>query len=138
MADFVSYSNRFDQTVVNVMQNKYVSGFITLFCILYISLARPALPDYIHSLFDNKLFRFLVLVMTAYIATMNLRVALIVTIAFIVTLNLLNEQKIAEGFISGISRNTIERFDNEDDKEIKSLETDTTDDSNQTENQGSS
>lgn len=123
-----NYSQRFDQVVVNTMSNKYVSGFITLFCVLYISLARPNLPAFIQSLFEYKVFKFLMLVLTAYLTTMNLTVALIVAIAFVVTLNLLNEQKMAESFISDVTKNTIERFNSDqavdDDKEIASLTTD--------------
>ncbi len=124
MAD---YSQRFDQAVVNIMSNKYVSGFVTLFCVLYISMARPNLPPFIQELFEYRLFKFLVLILTAYIATMNLTVALVIVIAFMVTLSLLNEQKMAESFITNVTKNTIERFNNADDKEIESLASDSTD-----------
>src|SRR3989338_4931639 len=109
MSDLATYSNQFDRNVSNVMNNPYVSGFLTLFGILYISMAPPALPVFMQELFEYVWFRFFVLVLTAYIATKNLKVALIVAIAFVVTLNLLNEQKIAEGFRNGI-RSRLEKF----------------------------
>ena len=126
MSDLATYSNQFDRNVSNVMNNPYVSGFLTLFGILYISMARPALPVFMQELFEYVWFRFFVLVLTAYIATKNLKVALIVAIAFVVTLNLLNEQKIAEGFRNGI-RSRLEKFQDkevDDDKEIESLSSD--------------
>lgn len=121
-SDLSNYSNQFDRKVTEVMTNKYLTGFLTLFGILYISLARPQLPSYINDLFNYPIFKFLLLVLTAYIATKNLKVALIISLVFVVTLNLLNEQKIAEGFISG----TIEKYQNNDAKEIESLATDST------------
>ena len=82
------------------MQNPYVSATLVLFLILYSSLARPDLPDFIMNLFNNAIFRMLILFLIAYIAANNVQVAILVAIGFTVTMMLLSERKMAENFVA--------------------------------------
>lgn len=84
----------------NLMQNPYFSAALTLFLVLYGALARPDLPDYVMNLFENPFFRVLVLVLIAFTATKNLQVALISAVVFTLTMNLVSERKMAEGFMA--------------------------------------
>lgn len=85
-----------------ILKNEYLSTGLSLLLILYAGLARPQLPELIGSLFENQFFKVLVLTLVVYISTQNLQLALIIAVAFMVTITLLSEQKVAEGFISGI------------------------------------
>tara|TARA_R100001163_G_C5068360_1_gene208491 strand:+ start:7248 stop:7523 length:276 start_codon:yes stop_codon:yes gene_type:complete len=87
-------------TVTQYLQNPYVSATLTIFLVLYGALARPDLPDFVMDLFDNALFRMLVLFLIAYTASTNLQVAMLVAVGFTLTMNLLSERKMAEGFMA--------------------------------------
>lgn len=82
------------------LQNPYVAAPLTLFLVLYGGMAKPDLPDPILNLFDNAFFRVLVLFLIAFTATKNAQVALMVAVAFTVTMNLLSEKKMVEGFMA--------------------------------------
>ena len=84
----------------DIMQNPYVSATLVLFLILYSSLARPDLPDFIMNLFNNAIFRMLILFLIAYLAAKNVQVAILVAIGFTVTMMLLSERKMAENFVA--------------------------------------
>jgi len=86
--------------VTQYLQNPYVSATLTLFLVLYGALARPDLPDFVMDLFDNALFRMLVLYLIAYTASNNPQVAILVAVGFTLTMNLLSERKMAEGFMA--------------------------------------
>ena len=51
--------------VTNFLQNPYVSAGLTLFLVLYGGMAKPDLPDFVMDLFDNAIFRVLVLFLIA-------------------------------------------------------------------------
>lgn len=93
-----SLNNLFDQA----LKNQYITGILTLGLILYASMARPGLPEGLVTLFDHGGFRFMFCALIVYVASKNIRVALIVALAFVVTMSVLNEQKIAEGFTDGL------------------------------------
>jgi hypothetical protein len=86
--------------VTQYLQNPYVSATLTLFLVLYGGLARPDLPDFVMDLFDNAIFRMLVLFLIAYTASNNPQIAIMVAVAFTLTMNLLSEKKMAEGFMA--------------------------------------
>lgn len=86
--------------VTQYLRNPYVSATLTLFLVLYGALARPDLPDFVMDLFDNALFRMLVLFLIAYTASNNPQVAILVAVGFTLTMNLLSERKMAEGFMA--------------------------------------
>jgi hypothetical protein len=87
------------QKSAGLFNNMYVNAALTLFLILYASLVRPQLPDFLMRLFDNPVFRLLFLAGIAFMATRNIQAALLVAVAFTVTMSLLQEQKIVEGFL---------------------------------------
>ena len=86
--------------LTDAMQNPYFSATMTLFLVLYGGLAKPDLPDFVVNLFDNALFRILVLFLIAFTASKNAQVAILVAVAFSLTMNFLSERKMAEGFMA--------------------------------------
>lgn len=81
---------------------------------MYASMARPQLPEFISVLFDNPVFRVLVLSLVVFMSGKNLQLSVLIAVAFTVTMNLLGEQRIAEGFVDGIRENMLtENFDDD-------------------------
>jgi len=87
-------------TFTEYLRDPYVSAVLTLFLVLYGGLAKPNLPDFITDLFENPLFRMLVLFLIAYTSSQNIQVALLVAVGFTLTMQLVSERKIAEGFMA--------------------------------------
>jgi hypothetical protein len=78
--------------------NENVKTIMSLFLVLYASLARPDLPNFIRKLFENPIFRILVLSLIVYRGNKDPQLSLMVAIAFTVTLNLMAEKEVQEGF----------------------------------------
>lgn len=90
------------QPLNNFLRNEYVTAVVALFVVLYASNVAPRLPDVVMDLFNNPIFRVFVLFLVAYIANKNPAIALLVAIAFVVTLNVINRQEAEEGFLDVI------------------------------------
>lgn len=86
----------------NFLRNEYVTGVVALFVVLYASNVAPRLPNVVIDLFNNPIFRVFVLFLVAYVANKNPAVALLVSVAFVVTLNVINRQEAEEGFLDVI------------------------------------
>lgn len=111
------------------LSNNYVKTGLALFLVLYSSLARPQLPQFVMDLFDNSIFRLVVLTLVVFMGNGNIQIALLTAVAFTITMSMLNEQKIAEGFVDGIKEGMItENFDNDTDSEVSDSELDDIDD----------
>lgn len=79
-------------------KNKMVSSVVSLFLVLYAGMARPKLPSFIKDAFENPMFRVAILSLVVYRGNKNPTQALMIAIAFTVTMNTLNEQKAKESF----------------------------------------
>ena len=105
---------KFNLNLRSLASNKYLTSGLSLFLAMYASMARPQLPPFIAALFDNAVFRMLILSLVVFMSGQNVQLSVMVAVAFTVTMNLLNEQKIAEGFVDGIRENMInEGFDDD-------------------------
>ena len=76
---------------LSVLDNKFISVFLTTILIVYASLAAPHLPPYISKLFNNNLFKAVVFFLIAFVVQRDAGVALIVTIVAIALAILLNK-----------------------------------------------
>lgn len=76
----------------------YASPAASLFLLLYASLARPQLPELLANMFNNALFRLIILALVVFMSGHNFQLSLMIAIAFTLSMNLLSEQKVAEGF----------------------------------------
>lgn len=90
-----------------LLANPYVTASASLFLVLYASMARPQLPNFVISLFDNAVFRIAVLSLVVFMSGQNIQLSILIAVAFTVSMNLLNEQKIAEGFVDGLRENMV-------------------------------
>jgi len=92
-----------NQTGVNaaldlLYKDPYVSAALSLFLLMYAGMAAPQLPDVVLDLFDNEMFRLAVLFLIAYTGNKNPTVSLLSAIAFVMTMNVLNQRKAQEAF----------------------------------------
>ena len=85
-----------------ILNNKYFVGFVTVGTVLYASLARPSLPQWVANLFEHRITKMIFYALIVFLLTQNLQVALVVAIAFYILMSMLREQRIAEGFIEGL------------------------------------
>lgn len=77
-------------TIKRTFENKYVYGATILIAILYAGMAAPKLPASVAKLFDQNLFKLVVLFIIAYVSTSDVTVALILAIGFIISIQTLN------------------------------------------------
>jgi len=92
--------------VTNFLENKNVTAAVSLLLALYAGLAAPALPNVVITFFDTFLGKVLFIFLIAFVASKNVQVAIMLSVAFIVTLNVANK-RYAESFMN------IEQFNNE-------------------------
>ncbi len=86
----------FDNTVrdyLNFLDNEYISAGLSLFLVLYAGLAAPKLPEYIASVFDNMFVKLVMFFLIVYISRRNATVAVIASIAVLVSIMTLNRIK---------------------------------------------
>ena len=72
---------------MEVFNNKYVSTTITIGLGLYAALLGPNLPNFVKDLFKNTLFRILILFLVIVRGNKDPKMAIMIAIAFILTLD---------------------------------------------------
>lgn len=77
-------------TLLEVLNNQYVSAVLLIFFIFYASMAAPALPSGVARLFDFTLFKVFILALILFINNFNPTVAIIVAIGFFISLQTLS------------------------------------------------
>ena len=84
-------------TVVNqnlgwVHENKYVLPVLSLFLGMYAALARPKLPNFIGRLFENPVFRLIVISYIIYRGNKDPQLSLMIAAAFLITMHMINKK----------------------------------------------
>ena len=87
-----------DTTLSTVFNDKIASTVITLFLVLYGGMAAPKLPSFVVKLFENPIFKIAVLALIVYNGNRDTTFAIMIAVAFTVTLNTISKQKFMEGF----------------------------------------
>lgn len=78
------------------LSNPYVSTSIKVLIALYAAFAAPSLPKGLASLFDNSFVRILIAVLIVYIATKDSSMAILLALAFILSLQTANKYKLID------------------------------------------
>lgn len=78
--------------------NNLLSKFIYVAIFIYIYSIQNSIPPYIKNLFNNPIFRILILALITYISVNNITLALIIAFAYIYTFNLLQKNETTETF----------------------------------------
>ena len=97
-----------DSTLSSIFSDNIASTVITLFLVLYGGLAAPKLPGFVVKLFDNAIFRILVLSLIVYKGNRDPKFAIMIAVAFTVTMNTIAKQQFMEGFADGTETPTPE------------------------------
>jgi hypothetical protein len=99
--------NRVVNEALSILDNQIVSSVLGLFLVLYAGLAAPKLPRSIARLFDNPVFRVIVLFLVAFMATKNKSVALIAAVGLVVSFQTLNRHKMNDQLINAIEEESV-------------------------------
>lgn len=84
------------QQLSTLLNNPYVGSLILIFFIFYAGLAAPQLPPVVAKLFDYTLFKVAVLALILFVNNVNPTIALVVAVAFFVTLQTLSRYNLFE------------------------------------------
>ena len=105
--------NRVVNEALSILDNQIVSSVLGLFLVLYAGLAAPKLPRSIARLFDNPVFRVIVLFLVAFMASKNKSVALIAAVGLVVSFQTLNRHKMNDQLITAIEEEAPEEHHEE-------------------------
>ncbi len=92
---------------MEVFNNKYVSTAITIALGLYAALLGPNLPNFMKDLFKNTLFRILILFLVVVRGNKDPKMAIMIAVAFILTLDYIYVRDSKEAFenvVEGMGR----------------------------------
>ena len=113
MENIVSGLNTFDHSMSNLRQttisnvetnlNKLLKhpvlyGLIAVLLVVYGPRLQPKLPPMVRNLFNNNIFRFMVILLIAYLSSKSLELSLIVAIAFCLIISYTTSQEVQEQF----------------------------------------
>lgn len=92
------YSEQFN-SVVNrnlgwVHTNKNVLPVLSLFLVVYVALARPKLPNFMVKLFENPVFRLVMISYIIYRGNQDPQLSLMIAAGFLITMHMINKQKV--------------------------------------------
>ena len=87
-----------DEVYSGFFQSKLSTAVTTLFLVLYAGMAKPKLPNPIKKLFENDIFRIIILSLIVYKGNKNTRLSLFIAIAFVISMNKINDNEINESF----------------------------------------
>lgn len=104
------------------LQNEYVLGALTLFLLIYGSLAQQTLPDFMYKLFDNRIFTFLIFFAISLIGSQDYKVAFVIALIYGLMMHNFSQKKITEAFLSGLKNEGFEGFEGLNDHKITELE----------------
>lgn len=90
-----------------ILDNKYVVGFLTLVIVLYASMIGPNLPSSFKSIFNNVIFKMAILFMVLIIGNTNPALALVIAIAFVLTMDFLYTHDSKDAFSNVINLNNM-------------------------------
>ena len=121
----MEFVNKFYETL---FIDKKVSTLISTFLILYGGLASPQLPGFVKTLFENRIFKILILSLVVYSSNKDPKFAIMMAVAFTITMNMLDSMTLSEKFSS--NNNICKDFVNEENNLVELKETDVADESN--------
>uniref|UniRef100_A0A6C0IY42 Uncharacterized protein n=1 Tax=viral metagenome TaxID=1070528 RepID=A0A6C0IY42_9ZZZZ len=77
-----------------LLKNTYMASLLSIFLAMYGPRLQPKLPSQLRNVFNNDLFRVLVIFLITYMASKNIELAITITVIFLVTLNLLHNDHV--------------------------------------------
>lgn len=80
------------------LDNKYINTYLTLFITIYAGLAREKLPNCILKLFENQIFKLLILTLIAYRGNKDPQLSIMIAMAFTISVNAIAQKEMYESF----------------------------------------
>ena len=102
----------------NIMQNPVISTIIKVVLIYYACIIAPKLNPVLLILFDNPMFKIVMLLLIFYIANVDFTIALLLTIGFVISTYTINNIKLNDL----LNINTSDSKDNIDSEDIINME----------------
>ena len=94
------YSEQFDSLVNQnlgwVHTNSYVLAVLSLFLAVYVAVVRPVLPQFVQRLFENPVFRLVLISYILYRGNKDPQLSLMIAAAFLITMHMINKQKVEQ------------------------------------------
>ena len=88
--------NTVDKFISNLLENPIYYGILALFLSIYGPRLHPKLPPVIKDLFNNSVFRFVIIALIAYISSEDLTISLILSIAFLLFNGIIGNQQVLD------------------------------------------
>ena len=88
----------------HLVLNTYLFSVLSIFLAMYGPRLQPKLPGSIRSVFDNNLFRAVVIFLIVFLSSKNINISLVICVIFLVTMNLVHMDGVtdlinSEGFV---------------------------------------
>jgi len=117
--DFVNQTfAQLDSTLNQAFANPYFTAVVTIFIVVYGSMAAPNLPDFLANLFDYSLFKMLILTLILLINNYNPMVAITMAIAFFISLQTLSRLRLRKLANDVLTLGQSDEESSSDDEEI--------------------
>ena len=87
-----------DKFYSSLHSNKIVSTILTTFLIVYGGMASPNLPGFIRKMFENKIFKILILSLVVYSSNKDPKFAIMMALIFTITLTFIDQKNFFEKF----------------------------------------
>jgi hypothetical protein len=117
----MEFVNNFYETL---FIDKKVSTVLSTFLVLYGGLASPQLPGFVKTLFENRIFKILILSLVVYSSNKDPKFAIMMAVAFTITMNMLDSVTLSEKFSE--NSNICNNFINQETKLLELKESDIT------------
>jgi hypothetical protein len=96
---------------LDFLENKYSLAIISILSGLYAAQIRPTLPTVVMDLFQNPIFRVLILFLVVVRSYKDPQFSLIIAVSFLLIMNIVNEQLFKDTFTNiNIQENNVERL----------------------------
>ena len=89
-----SFDSLVNQNLGWIHENKYVLPVLSLFLGMYAALARPKLPKFVEKLFENPVFRLVMISYIIYRGNQDPQLAVMIATAFLITIHMINKRKV--------------------------------------------
>jgi hypothetical protein len=97
-------SDQINNVLKPIFTDKVSGSVISLIIVLYAGLAAPKLPKSIANLFKSRIFKIIILSFIAYTASKNASIAIISTVALVISMQTLSKQEEANGLVTQIEK----------------------------------
>ena len=81
-----------------LVQNIYLFSILSIFLVMYGPRLQPRLPPSLRNLFNSNIFRGVILFLISYMSTTNIKASIVISIIFMVTINILHTNDVLDTF----------------------------------------